>query len=335
MRNYNTLKMKRYKTGFVLGKFCPLHKGHIFLIDTALSHVEQLYIIVDNIMDDVIAVNRRIQWVKKEYPEAIVLTQPHPLPQDPSETPEFWNIWRETLHALLPEHIEIVFASETYGERLAKELNAEFFMVDCERRHVPISATSIRTDFVRNWEYLSDAAKADLMTTICIFGPESTGKSTLTKQLAAFFSSPYVDEYAETVIRSKKGNISFEDMELIVRGHHENIQQAMRLFPPILFIDTDAIASKIWSNELFGKESPVIEDYIAQQDFTHYLLLDVDLPWQDDIHRYRPDNRLDFFTRCKRELDCRGKKYSVVDGIGEEREQNAIALVKQILKSRL
>lgn len=323
--------MKRYKTGFVLGKFCPLHKGHMFLIDTALSHVEQLYIVVDNIMDDVIAVNKRIQWVKKEYPETIVLTQSHPLPQDPSETPEFWNIWRETLCALLPESIDVVFASETYGERLAKELNAEFFMVDYERQQVPISATSIRADIVRNWEYLSDSAKADLMTTICIFGPESTGKSTLTKQLATYFGSPYVDEYAETVIRSKNGDISFEDMEIIVRGHHENIQSAMTVLPPILFIDTDAITSKIWSNELFGKESPVIEDYIARQNFSHYLLLDVDLPWQDDIHRYRPDNRRDFFIRCKQELDSRGKSYSVVTGSGEERKQNAIALVKQLL----
>lgn len=323
--------MKRYKTGFVLGKFCPLHKGHMFLIDTALSHVDQLYIVVDNIMDDVIAVEKRIQWVKKEYPEAIVLTQSHPLPQDPSETPEFWNIWKETLCALLPESIDVVFASETYGERLAKELNAEFFMVDYERQQVPISATSIRADIVRNWQYLSDSAKADLMTTICIFGPESTGKSTLTKQLATYFGSPYVDEYAETVIRSKQGDISFEDMEIIVRGHHENIQSAMAVLPPILFIDTDAITSKIWSNELFGKESPVIEDYIARQNFSHYLLLDVDLPWQDDIHRYRPDNRGDFFIRCKQELDSRGKSYSVVTGSGEERKQNAIALVKQLL----
>lgn len=324
--------MKRYKTGFVLGKFCPLHKGHMFLIDTALSHVERLYIVVDNIMDDVIAVDERMRWVKNEYPESVVLTQAHPLPQDPRETPEFWNIWRETLCALLPESIEVVFASETYGERLAKELNAEFYMVDYERLNIPISATSIRADIVRNWEYLSDSAKADLMTTICVFGPESTGKSTLTKQLAEYFGAPYVDEYAETVIRSKKGNVSFEDIEFIVRGHQENIQSAMATFPPILFIDTDAITSKIWSNELYGKESPVIEDYIAQQHFTHYLLLDVDLPWQDDIHRYRPGNRRDFFTRCKQELDSRGKKYSVVNGIGEQRRQNAITLVKLLLK---
>ena len=323
--------MRKYKTGFVLGKFCPLHKGHMLLIDTALSNVEQLYIVVDNIMDDVIAVSKRIQWVKKEYPTAIVLTQSHPLPQDPSETPEFWNIWRETLCALLPEKIDAVFASETYGERLAKELNAVFIMVDCERQQVPVSATSIRSDVVRNWRYLSDSAKVDLMTTVCVFGPESTGKSTLTKQLAESFEAPYVDEYAETVIRSKNGDITFDDMELIVRGHHENIQSAKSMLPPILFVDTDAIASKIWSNVLFGKESPVIEEFIAKQDFTHYLLLDVDLPWQDDVHRYRPNDRKGFFARCKQELECRNKSYSVITGNGEERTQNAVTIVRQLL----
>lgn len=326
--------MKRYNTGFVLGKFCPLHKGHMLLIETALSNVERLYIVVDNIMNDVIAVSKRIKWVKKEYPEATVLTQPHPLPQNPSETTEFWNIWRETLLALLPEKIDAVFASETYGECLAKELNADFIMVDCERQQVAMSATAIRSDIIRNWEYLSDSAKADLMTTICVFGPESTGKSTLTKQLASYFGVPYVDEYAETVIRSKNGDITFEDMELIVRGHHENIQQAKALLPPILFVDTDAIASKIWSDELFGKESPVIEEYIAQQNFTHYLLLDVDLPWQDDVHRYRPDNRKDFFARCMRELECREKSYSVISGFGEARTQKAITLIQRLFKLR-
>lgn len=326
--------MKKYKTGLVLGKFCPLHKGHMLLISTALSDVERLYIVVDNIMDDVIAVDKRIQWVKNEYPEAIVLTQPHSLPQDPSETPEFWNIWRETLFALLPEKIEAIFASENYGKRLANELNAEFIMVDCQRQQIPISATSIRNDIIRHWEYLSASAKADLVTTICVFGPESTGKSTLTKQLAAYFGVPYVDEYAETIIRSKNGDITVEDMVFIVRGHHEKIRQAMALLPPILFVDTDAIASKIWSNELFGKESPIIEEYIKRQDFTHYLLLDVDLPWQEDVHRYRPDNRKDFYARCKRELDSRDKSYSVISGHGQERTQNAIQIVKQLLSPR-
>lgn len=323
--------MKRYKTGFVLGKFCPLHKGHMLLISTALANVERLYVVVDNIMGDVIAVDKRIRWVKMEYPEAVVLTQPHPLPQDPSETPEFWTIWRETLLALLPEKIEAVFASENYGKRLADELGAEFVMVDCQRRQIPISATSIRRDKIRHWDCLAPSAKADLMTTICVFGPESTGKSTLTRQLAEYFGAPYVDEYAETVIRSKNGDITFEDMETIVRGHHERIRQAVAQLPPVLFVDTDAVASRIWSNELFGKESPVLEEFIERQQFTHYLLLDVDLPWQADVHRYRPDNRKDFFARCKEELDRRGRHYSVISGQGDQRTQKAIEIVRWLL----
>ena len=115
--------MKHYNTGFVLGKFCPLHRGHMLLIQRALDASDIVYVVVDNIMDDVIPVERRIKWVKQQYPSAIVLTQNHPLPQDPSETPRFWDIWREELLRLLPRPVDAVFASEQYGARLAKELS--------------------------------------------------------------------------------------------------------------------------------------------------------------------------------------------------------------------
>ena len=56
--------MKHYNTGFVLGKFCPLHRGHMLLIQRALDASDIVYVVVDNIMDDVIPVDRRIKWVK-------------------------------------------------------------------------------------------------------------------------------------------------------------------------------------------------------------------------------------------------------------------------------
>ena len=316
----------------MLGKFCPLHKGHQYLIDTARSQVERLYIVVDNIMDEVIPVRQRMAWVSREYPDARVLTQPSPLPQAPSETPLFWDIWREALLALLPERMDVVFASEAYGERLASELHADFVMVDSTRQHVPISATAIRHSLMANWDWLSDAAKEDLMTTVCVFGPESTGKSTLTQRLADHYGAPFVPEYAETVIRARHGDITFEDMELIVRGHHERIQQARSKLPPLLFVDTDAITSKLWSNELFGQESPVIEQVIRLQHFTHYLLLDVDLPWKDDVHRYRPNERKAFFDRCLHELTTRNRPYHIIQGTGEERLQHAISVIDELIE---
>jgi NadR type nicotinamide-nucleotide adenylyltransferase len=311
--------MKQYKIGFVLGKFCPLHQGHMLLIQQAMDACDIVYIVVDNIMDDVIPVARRMQWVRQQYPSVVVLTQEHPLPQDPSETPFFWDIWRETLLQLLPQPVDAVFASEQYGARLAKELSAEFVMVDLDRKVVPVSATRIREDLLGQWQYLSPVVQRDWRKVICIFGPESTGKSTLTRQLAEYYHVPYVEEFAKQVIEAKHGDICYEDMETIVKGHHEAIEEALQQVTPLLFVDTDAIISKLWSNELFGKESPIVEEYIAKQHFDYYLLLDIDLPWVDDIHRYRPKERDAFFSNCEKQLIIRKIKYTVIRGTDNHR----------------
>lgn len=323
--------MKKYSLGFVLGKFCPLHKGHMFLIDKALETCEKVYVVVDNIMDEVISVKKRIEWVRAQYPQIEVFTQLRPLPQDPSETPDFWNIWRTTLLSILPHKPDAVFASEHYGQRLAKELSADFVEVDIERRNIPISATQIRNDLCKNWNYLSDAVKSDFQVSICIYGPESTGKSTLTKQLAEYFDACYVEEYAKEVIENNKGDIRYEDMEKIISGHHSKICLAAASLTPIFFVDTDAITSEIWSEELFGKKTDNISYYIQNQNFTHYLLLDVDIDWQDDIHRFRPDNRVEFFNICRQRLELYHRPYTIISGKGNIRLQNAINVVNKLL----
>jgi NadR type nicotinamide-nucleotide adenylyltransferase len=305
----------------------------MLLIQRALDECDTVYIVVDNIMDEVRPVCRRMQWVRQQYPTAIVLTQEHPLPQDPSETPRFWDIWRNTLQHLLPQPVDAVFASEQYGKRLAKELSAEIVMVDPERQAVPISATRIREDLLGQWKYLAPAVQRDLRKVICVYGPESTGKSTLTRQLADYYEMPYVEEYAKHIIDSKLGDICFEDMETIVKGHHKSIEDALQQTTPLLFVDTDAIISKLWSNELFGKESPVIEEFIARQKFDHYLLLDVDLPWVNDIHRYRPNEREAFFRMCEEQLVERKKSYTIIRGVNGQRFENAKKTIEKLISS--
>ena len=207
-------------------------------------------------------------------------------------------------------------------------------MVDPCRKNVPISATTIREDIIGQWQYLSPVVQQDIRKVICVFGPESTGKSTLTCQLARHYNMPYVEEFAKKLIDEKNGDICFDDMETIVKGHHEAIADALKLNTPLLFVDTDAIISKLWSNELFGKESPIIEEYIAKQHFDLYLLLDVDLPWVNDIHRYRPNERDSFFRKCEEQLVMRNKNYTVIRGKDEQRLINAIERVDALFNWR-
>lgn len=320
--------MKYYNTGLVLGKFCPLHKGHLFLLSRATQQSRKLYVVVDNIMDDVIPVRQRMDWIREEFPGAIVLTQGRQLPQYPTETPLFWDIWREELNLILPEKIDSVFASENYGLRLAEELGAVFHPVDISRSTFPISASRIRNNLLANWNWLADSAKRSLGVSICIFGPESTGKSTMTHQLSMKLGVPYVDEYAVEVIKRKNRDLAISDMIDIVVGHNRSIRRARQSLPPLLIVDTDALTSKIWSEELFGQTPPEIEYYIKNQNFDLYLLLDIDLPWVDDIHRYRPNERSLFFDKCRRTLEEYGRDFVVVMGKGSERLQNAVEAIK-------
>lgn len=316
--------MKPYKTGFVLGKFCPPHKGHLYLIDVAKTNCDTIYVAIDNIMDDIFPLEKRKEWISKIFPEVNVLILPMPLPQDPSETPNFWNIWRKAIRHFIKVKIDCVFASENYGYKLANELEADFYPVDLNRTKIPVSATSIRNDIFNNWDFLPFVVQNDLKASICIFGPESTGKTTLSRQLADFFNCPLVPEFAEEVIRNKKGNISLEDMKFIAFEQDNRLKQLQKRINPLLIADTDAITTKLWIRELFDEYPGYIEKIIKQQKFDLYLLMDIDLEWENDIHRYRPEGRKEFFENCKKTLELYQRPYRIITGRGESRFKNAL-----------
>lgn len=323
-------------SGLVLGKFLPPHKGHQYLVDFAQENVDKLYIVVDNISNDVIPVKQRMKWMKSMFPKAEVLTLRKELPQHPEEAPtDFWQRWEAGLKEILPEKIDKVFASEDYGEKLASMLGAKFNIVDKDRANVPICATKIREMPIKFWDYIVDVAKPYFCKRVCIFGPESTGKSTLTEKLAEFFKTTYVPEYAKSVIERCKGDIKYENMEEIIIGHHQEIEDKVQIANKVLFVDTDAITSKIWSNELFGKYPKIADEIIPKDKFDTYLLLNVDVPWVNDIHRYRPDNRQDFFNVCKKELEHYKRTFEIISGDWDKRFQTAKSSVNKLFEKGL
>lgn len=316
-------------SGLVLGKFLPPHKGHEFLINFAKEQVDRLYIVVDNISNEIISIKTRMDWIKKICPAAVVLTLKKQLPQYSEEADNFWEQWENGLKEILPEKIDCVFASETYGEMLARVLQAEFKMVDLERKNVCVCASDIRKNPFQYWDYISDYAKPYFVKKVCIFGPESTGKSTLTQKLAGHFNTYYVEEFARKIIEERGGNLSYEDMTLIAKGHDAEVNSALNAANKILFVDTDAITSKIWSIKLFGKYPAILDDIIAKTDYDLYLLLDVDVPWVEDIVRFFPEERKEFFDSCESELKKYYKNYKIISGNFIERYEKSVKAIEE------
>lgn len=133
-----------------------------------------------------------------------------------------------------------------------------------------------------------------------VIGPESTGKSTLCSQLAEYYHTAWVPEYAREYLEKNGMNYSYEDLIIIAKGQIEleesfdelritNYSRPSTHHSPLLFIDTDMYVMKVWCEYVFNKCHNWILNRIAERKYDGYLLCNTDLPWvKDDLREY-PD----------------------------------------------
>lgn len=214
--------------------------------------------------------------------------------------------------------------------RVADLLKATFIPFDMQRDIVPISATQIRIDPVNNWDYLSAAAKRDSLQRICVFGPESTGKTTLCQRLAEHFDTIYVPEYARLIIEAKK-TIEEPDMLTIALGQKALEDSLAARANRFLFCDTDPLATSIWQRWLFKRENAAINDLAMQTQYDLYLLTEPDLPWVADSVRYFEGRGDEFFEDCVKTLEKYGKHYARIKGHKSARTSCAIEAINNHL----
>jgi HTH-type transcriptional regulator, transcriptional repressor of NAD biosynthesis genes len=324
---------KKRSTGMVLGKFMPPHLGHIYLVDFARSYVDDLVVVVGSLSSEPISGSLRYQWMKELFPSVQVVHLTDENPQYPEEDPNFWQIWQDSLLKILPCKIDYVFASENYGWKLADILEAEFVPVNLARSVTSISASEIRKDPIKNWQFLPTCVRPFYVKKVCIFGPESTGKSTLTSQLAAKFNTVAVPEYARELLESQQGKIKFSDIDKIARGQLAAEKALARQANRLLFCDTDVLLTIIWSETLFNKCPEWIKKEVSQNCYDLYLLTDIDAPWVDDIVRYLPKERELFFQKCLTALESRNFPYIRLSGSWQERFGTACQAVEKLLSS--
>ncbi|HNQ27522.1 MAG TPA: ATP-binding protein [Aquaticitalea sp.] len=177
----------------------------------------------------------------------------------------------------------------------------------------------------------------DNILKVVLFGPESTGKSTLAQQLALHYKTVFVPEYsriyAEKQLLCGK-TLTREDVMAIADGQLKLESELLPKANKILFCDTDLLETKVYSEMYYdGYCPPQLEDFAVTTTCDLYLLTNVDLPWEADAIRDKPDRREEQFLKFETTLKTYGKPYKPITGNETIRLRNAIRYVDELLKN--
>src|SRR5690606_21828877 len=138
---------------------------------------------------------------------------------------------------------------------------------------------------------------------IAVVGPESTGKSTVSLYLADVWNTICVPEYAREYCRGLERQYTLEDEINIYRGQLKVEEKLLaKTDQPIVIMDTMVLTVKIWCDHLFGHTPQEVVDTIQENRYDFYLLMDIDLPWEDDELRDFPNLRRHFMDIWQKEL---------------------------------
>lgn len=320
--------MQKNQTGLIIGKFYPFHKGHEYLIRESRKQAEKLTVLVCSLSSETIEGSLRHKWLSEIFPDVNVIHVTDENPQYPHEHPDFWEIWVQTITKRIPEIPDIIFSSEEYGYELAKRLGSTHVPIDIDRNKFPVSGTKIRNNPHRYWDYIPMNVRPYFVKKIVITGPESTGKSITTHLLADYFHTEFVDEYAREFLDKKGKYVDIDDIPSIAQGHLLDIEKKLLTANKFLFIDTDIIVTKIYSNHYFGFCPQWILEKAKSIKYDYYLLMNIDIPWIADPLRDSPHLRKEFFEIWKNELDSYRLPFTIIDGAFEERTFKAISFIE-------
>lgn len=171
---------------------------------------------------------------------------------------------------------------------------------------------------------------------VVLFGPESTGKTTLAKQLAEHYNTVWVPEYAREYLQEKwdreQKTCEPKDLLPIAEGQMATENALAKKANRLLVCDTDLLETKVYSEAYYlGYCDPELEKYALANQYDLYLLTYIDTPWVKDDLRDKPDERERMFACFKEALVKYDRKFVILKGDKETRLSTAIKHIDKLL----
>lgn len=173
---------------------------------------------------------------------------------------------------------------------------------------------------------------------VVLFGPESTGKSTLAKQLADHYNTVFVPEYSRIyaeaqLLRNKL--LTKSDVMPIAEGQMKLENELAPKANTVLICDTDLLETKVYSEAYYdGFCHPKLEKYALGNTYDLYFLTYIDIPWEADALRDKPHERDTMFLAFENALRIHKKPYILLKGTMEERFELAINQIDELIKNK-
>jgi HTH-type transcriptional repressor of NAD biosynthesis genes len=356
----------RFAHGLVIGKFYPPHAGHDFLIRSAAAFCELVTVLVLGASVESLSVEARVRWLGETHaqlPHVRVAGGTDDVRID-YEDAAVWDAHLAIIRTLLeeligPVAVDAVFTSEPYGAELARRLDAADVRLDEARGCVEASASVFRADPVGSFEMVAPAVRGGLARRVVVLGAESTGTTTLSRDLASalrarggtFSRTCWVAEYGREYSQAKlavaqgasrhRGEAvpgladlvwTATELEHIAAEQLAREEEAARIGGPVLVCDTDALATVVWHERYVGEPSAAMWALVAQAPPRALYLLTshADVPFEDDGLRDGEHLREAMTTRFRQVLQGAGVPFVEIAGTRAERLEAALAAVGEI-----
>lgn len=322
------------KIGLTLGKYAPLHKGHEFVIETAIQEMDKVIVMIYACPQTTsVPLSIRTNWIRELFPSVEVIEAPDG-PTEVGDTDRIKKLNEDyILKRIGKRGITHFYSSEFYGEHVSKALGAVNRIVDADRKAIPVSATQIRKNTFENRHYLSQIVYRDLIQKVVFMGAPSTGKTTLAQALAQKFSTNWMPEYGREYWEKNQTNrrLTSDQLVEIAEGHLEREEALLLDCNKFLFVDTNAITTYLFAVYYHGDVHPQLAELANQirNRYSHTFVCGDDIPYDNTWCRSGKVNRKEFQQKTLAELERREVPFTILPALHTKR----IELVESKLKN--